>query len=54
MRLNKEENLPVSIIMGDVNGLKFINIGIEHSKGMKCLLKLLKFVNSSNKCNRML
>jgi len=42
-RLNKEENLPISMIMGDVNGLKFINIGIGHSKRDEVLTEIAKF-----------
>ena len=41
-RLNNEENLRISIIMGDVNGLKFINDGIGHSKGDEVLIEIAK------------
>jgi len=38
-RLNTERNLPISIIMGDVNGLKLINDAFGHEKGDEFLLK---------------
>ena len=40
--LNKEENLPISMIVGDINGLKFIDIGIGHSKGDIVLTEIAK------------
>lgn len=38
-RLNTERNLPISIIMGDVNGLKLVNDAFGHEKGDEFLLK---------------
>lgn len=38
-RLNTERNLPISIIMGDVNGLKLVNDAFGHEKGDELLLK---------------
>jgi diguanylate cyclase len=38
-RLDTERNLPFSIIMGDVNGLKFINDSFGHSEGDELLRK---------------
>ena len=38
-RLDNEENLPISIIIGDVNGLKLINDAFGHSKGDELLYK---------------
>jgi diguanylate cyclase (GGDEF)-like protein/PAS domain S-box-containing protein len=38
-RLDTERNLPISIIMGDVNGLKFINDSFGHSAGDELLVK---------------
>ena len=38
-RMDTERNLPISIIMGDVNGLKLINDAFGHSKGDELLQK---------------
>ncbi|OPY62219.1 MAG: Cyclic di-GMP phosphodiesterase response regulator RpfG [Pelotomaculum sp. PtaU1.Bin065] len=38
-RLDTERNLPISIIMGDVNGLKLINDAFGHEKGDELLKK---------------
>ncbi|MDR3585722.1 MAG: diguanylate cyclase [Desulfosporosinus sp.] len=38
-RLNTERNLPISIIIGDVNGLKLVNDAFGHEKGDEFLLK---------------
>ena len=38
-RLNTERNLPISIIMGDVNGLKLVNDAFGHEQGDEFLLK---------------
>jgi diguanylate cyclase (GGDEF)-like protein/PAS domain S-box-containing protein len=39
-RLDKERNLPISIIMGDVNGLKIVNDSLGHEKGDELLIKV--------------
>lgn len=39
-RLNKEENLPITIFMADVNGLKLINDSFGHAMGDKLLKKI--------------
>jgi len=36
-RMNTEKNLPISIIMGDINGLKLVNDAFGHAKGDKLL-----------------
>jgi len=38
-RLDTERNLPISIIIGDVNGLKFVNDAFGHDKGDELLQK---------------
>jgi len=38
-RLDTERNLPISIIMGDVNGLKLVNDAFGHDKGDELLQK---------------
>jgi diguanylate cyclase (GGDEF)-like protein/PAS domain S-box-containing protein len=39
-RLNTERNLPLSIVLGDVNGLKMINDTYGHEKGDELLIKV--------------
>jgi diguanylate cyclase (GGDEF)-like protein len=39
-RLNVERNLPLSIVLGDVNGLKMINDTYGHEKGDELLIKV--------------
>ncbi len=38
-KIDTENNLPISIIMGDVNGLKMLNDAFGHAKGDELLLK---------------
>lgn len=38
-RIDTKRNIPISIIMGDVNGLKIINDAFGHEKGDELLLK---------------
>jgi diguanylate cyclase (GGDEF)-like protein len=45
-RLDTAENLPISIIMGDINGLKLINDGFGHSMGDKVLIEIAKILKS--------
>lgn len=46
-RIDTERNLPISIIMGDVNGLKLINDAFGHSKGDELLKKAAKAIQSA-------
>jgi diguanylate cyclase (GGDEF)-like protein len=48
MRLDTERNLPISIIMSDVNGLKSINDSIGHAMGDELLKKVAQVL--SNGC----
>lgn len=48
-RLDTEESLPISIIMGDANGLKIINDAFGHSEGDKLLKQVAKAIKSSCK-----
>ena len=41
-RLDTKRNLPISIIMGDVNGLKIVNDSIGHAKGDELLKKVAR------------
>ncbi|RJE48308.1 MULTISPECIES: HD domain-containing phosphohydrolase [unclassified Dehalobacter] len=41
-RLDTERNLPLTIVMGDVNGLKLINDSFGHAMGDKLLKKVAK------------
>jgi len=44
MRLDIERNLPLSIIMGDINGLKLINDSFGHSMGDELLIKASQMI----------
>ncbi len=46
-RLDRERQLPLSIIIGDVNGLKLINDGFGHKKGDLLLRKCAKVLVKS-------
>ncbi|HAX17437.1 MAG TPA: diguanylate cyclase [Actinobacteria bacterium] len=46
-RLDTERQLPLSIVMGDVNSLKLINDAFGHEKGDELLKKCAGFINSS-------
>lgn len=49
--LNSPENLPIGVIMGDVNGLKFVNDTFGHLEGdklLKNMTKILRNVISQN------
>jgi diguanylate cyclase (GGDEF)-like protein/putative nucleotidyltransferase with HDIG domain len=39
-RLDTERNLPISIVMGDINGLKLINDSFGHAVGDELLIKM--------------
>ncbi|HEY4663141.1 MAG TPA: HD domain-containing phosphohydrolase [Candidatus Humimicrobiaceae bacterium] len=45
-RLNTKRQLPLSIIMGDVNGLKIINDTFGHREGDKLLKKIARIIKS--------
>jgi PAS domain S-box/diguanylate cyclase (GGDEF) domain/uncharacterized domain HDIG len=46
-RLDTKRNLPISIIMGDVNGLKLVNDAFGHDKGDELLQKAAKAIQSA-------
>jgi len=48
-RLDTPRQLPISIIMGDINGLRLINDGFGHSKGDELLVEISKILKS---CSR--
>lgn len=48
-RLDAEEYLPISIIMGDVNGLKLVNDAFGHQKGDELLQSAAQVFKSSNR-----
>ena len=45
-RLDTPRQLPISIIMGDINGLKLINDGFGHSKGDEVLIEIAEILKS--------
>ncbi|SHK10591.1 PAS domain S-box-containing protein/diguanylate cyclase (GGDEF) domain-containing protein [Hathewaya proteolytica DSM 3090] len=45
--LQKEENLPLGVIMGDVNGLKLINDTFGHLEGDRLLISISKVLKDS-------
>jgi len=45
-QLDIQEQLPLSVIMGDINGLKLINDALGHSKGDKLLVEVAKILSS--------
>ncbi|MHB8129591.1 MAG: PocR ligand-binding domain-containing protein [Mobilitalea sp.] len=47
IRLDIEKNLPISIIMGDVNGLKLVNDAFGHDKGDEVLKKAAKSIQGA-------
>ena len=46
-RIDNEKNLPISIIYGDVNGLKLINDIYGHAKGDELLKKITKVLTNA-------
>jgi diguanylate cyclase (GGDEF)-like protein/PAS domain S-box-containing protein/putative nucleotidyltransferase with HDIG domain len=46
-RLDTERNLPISIVMGDVNGLKLINDSFGHATGDKVLIRTAKLIKKA-------
>lgn len=49
--LNIEENLPISIVICDINGLKIINDSFGHEFGDKMLIKAVKCIKGSCRKN---
>src|SRR5665648_222213 len=45
-RLDTPRQLTISIIMGDINGLKLVNDGFGHSKGDEVLIEIAKILKS--------
>jgi diguanylate cyclase (GGDEF)-like protein len=43
-RVDTARQLPISIIMGDINGLKLVNDGFGHSKGDEVLVEIAKIL----------
>lgn len=43
-RLNQKENLPLTIVMADVNGLKLINDSFGHAKGDELIQKVTEVI----------
>ncbi|WKY48778.1 PAS domain S-box protein [Eubacteriaceae bacterium ES3] len=49
IQLNKSENLPISVIMLDVNGLKLTNDAFGHKKGDLLLQKVAEIIRKSSR-----
>jgi len=47
--LNNEDNLPLSMIIGDINGLKLLNDALGHTEGDKLLIEMAKILKE---CSR--
>lgn len=47
--LNNENHMPLSIIIGDINGLKLINDALGHNEGDKLLVEVAKILKAC--CN---
>ncbi len=46
-RLDSERQLPLSVISGDINGLKFVNDGFGHKEGDKLLVEIAKILTAN-------
>lgn len=46
LRLDSEEFLPLSVIIGDINGLKFVNDAFGHAQGDILLVEMSKILTS--------
>ncbi len=53
-RLDQDEYLPLSIIIGDVNGLKLVNDAFGHSEGDRLLLRAAKILRDSCRQNEII
>ncbi len=51
LRLDIEKNLPLTIIMADVNGLKLVNDSFGHSAGDKLLIKVAEVLMAGCRSN---
>jgi len=47
-KLNKSENFPIAIIMGDVNGLKLVNDSLGHNYGDELLLEAAQTLKANS------
>lgn len=54
MRLDKDRNLPITIVMADVNGLKLINDSFGHDKGDDLLVSVAKTMKKEARGNEIL
>ena len=48
-RLDVERQLPISVIMGDINGLKLINDAFGHKEGDKLLIEISKILSFNSR-----
>lgn len=50
-RVDQERNYPISIILGDVNGLKLINDSLGHQMGDQLLVKVTEVIRRSSRAD---
>lgn len=50
-RLNHKENFPLTLVMGDVNGLKLVNDSFGHAVGDKLLMKVAEIITKGCRKN---
>ncbi|NTV89727.1 MAG: diguanylate cyclase [Clostridiales bacterium] len=48
-RLDTERQLPLSVIVGDINGLKLVNDAFGHAEGDKMLLEMARILKDSSR-----
>lgn len=51
VKFNQPEYLPLSLIVGDVNGLKMVNDALGHTYGDKLLIKVAEIIQNSCRAN---
>lgn len=47
IRIDKESNLPITIVMADINGLKLINDSFGHTYGDELIIKVTQIMNKA-------
>ena len=47
-RLDIKKNLPITVIMADINGLKLLNDSFGHNKGDEALIKVAELLKANS------